>query len=146
MKKLILLFSALSLLTFSSLSSAASLPSQNKMEVTKQFQDKTISTIPLVTINDTLVNNTFTGYFAKDGTVKGQFATKPDNADISDTGKWKVNSDGSICVTWDHWYENKPICVMTYKVANGLILINQKTKNFETMILSAQSKQGDQLS
>ena len=98
MNKLALLAGA-ALLTLSSLSFAASLQSLNKSQVTHEVQGKTITTIPLVTLNDQLITNTFTGFFDKNGELKGQLANKPDNGPQTDSGKWQVKADGTLCAT-----------------------------------------------
>lgn len=134
------------LLLVPSLSSAASLSSLNKDEVTSALSDKTITTISAATLNGKVISNSFTGYFSKDGKAVGSFATKPEgNEPQTDTGTWKVNSDGMFCFKWDHWDAGQEKCVSIYKLGNGLLVIN-KQNGFESMILSEQIKSGNQLS
>lgn len=144
MKKSLLLLAAT--LSVSSLALAGSLQSLNKSQVTNEFQDKTITTISLVTINDKLEQNAFTGYFNKNGQLNGQFANKPENDPQNDQGKWTVKTDGTLCATWDHWNKGNPICVSVYKLKNGYLFVNQGNKKIETVILDENIKSGNQLS
>lgn len=143
MKKSVLL-SALIILLVSSLGFAATLKSLTKEQVTNAFQDKTITTIPLLTLNDKLVNNTITVYFAKDGKINGQFATKPDNDPQTDQGTWMVKANGTLCAKWDHMNNQKPICVFVYKLNNSLVFANADTNKFESMVLNENIKDGNQ--
>lgn len=144
MKKLSLVATAL-LFSLSNLTFAASIHSLNQAEMTKIFQDKTATTISLATSNGKLIENAFSGYFAKDGKVQGQFASKLDNDPQSDTGNWAVKPDGSLCVIWQHWTHSKPICVAGYQLENGVVLVNKETNNLETVILDENIKAGNQL-
>lgn len=116
----------------------------SKDEVTNALADKTITTISAATLSGKVVNNTFTGYFSKDGKAMGSFGTKPENDPQTDTGTWKVNSDGMFCFKWDHWDSGKEKCVAIYKLSNGLLVINSDN-GFESMILSDQIKSGNQM-
>lgn len=146
MKKIVLLVTA-ALLSVCTLSfGASSLQPLDKSQATQTIQDKTITTIPMVTLNGQLINNTFTGYFDKTGTVKGQLANKPDNDPQTDQGTWMVKSDGTLCATWQHWDNSKPICVSIYKLNNGILFVNQQTKKFESYILQENIKSGNQIS
>lgn len=133
------------LLFSSTLGFAATLKSLNKEQVTSVFQDKTITTIPLLTLNDKLVNNTITIYLAKDGKMNGQFATKPENDPQSDQGTWLVKTNGALCATWQHMNNQKPICVAVYKLNNSLVLVNADTNKFESMVLNENIKDGNQM-
>lgn len=144
MKKSVLI-SALSLVFVSGVSFAASMHSLNKEQIMSALQDKTMTTIPLLTLNDQLVNNTITMYFAKDGALNGQFATKPDTDPQSDQGKWEVKADGALCTTWNQINNKKPICVYVYKTSNSLIFINTDTNKFESMALNDNIKTGNQM-
>lgn len=145
MKKIAILSTGL-LMIASSMVCATSMQSLNKTQVTKELQGKTITTIPLVTLNNEFMTNTFTGYFDTTGQIQGQFATKPDNDPQNDQGTWVVKSDGTLCATWQHWDKSKPICVTVYKLSNGLIFINQTNKKLETLILDENIKDGNHIS
>lgn len=144
MKKTIFL-SAIALTVASSLSFATTLNSLNKSQVSDTVSDKTITSIPLITLDSTLVQNTFTGYFGKDGKLAGQLSTQPGSGPQTDTGTWKVNADGTLCATWQHWNNSTPVCVSIFKLDNGLLLVNSKSKKFETLLLSTDIKTGNQL-
>lgn len=143
MKRLII---AASVLLISTVTFANTLQSLNQAQVNEQLKGKTISTIPLVTINGALVNNTFTGFLDSNGNMDGHMANKPENDPISDTGTWTVSQNGTLCVTWQHWNNTKPICVSVYKVNNGLLFINEKSHALETIVLSDSIKNGKQVS
>lgn len=121
-----------------------SMNAMSKDDVNNAFADKTITTISASTLNGKVMNNTFTGYFSKDGKAMGSFGTKPDNDPQTDTGTWKVNSDGMFCYKWDHWDAGKEKCVALYKLKNGILVINSDG-GFESMILSEQMKSGNQM-
>ncbi len=142
MKKLALIFFVLSL--SSSLGYAATLQSMSKAEITQALEDKTIVTIPVVTLHGNLVSNTASIYFGKDGLLVGQFANKPDNDPQNDQGTWQAKANGQVCVNWKVWTNGKETCVYTYKLANGLIFINTNHK-FESMALSNNIQSGNKI-
>ncbi len=144
MKKLTLVVFAL-LLSASSLVFASSIQSLNKSQVMKALQDKTITTISLVTMNGKLIDNSFTGFFNKKGELQGELASKPENEPKKDQGKWMVKSDGTLCATWSTWNQKKPICVAVYKLTNGMVLVNQQNRKLETIVLDENIKEGNQL-
>jgi len=144
MKKLTTISAAL-LLSFSTISFGASINSMNKDQTTQALQDKTIKTASLSTIDDKVVDNSFTGYFGKDGKIKGTFAKKPAKEPQSDEGTWMVKDDGSFCVTWKHWNHVKPLCIATYQVSNGLIFINSDSNEFVSLALLDGIKSGNQM-
>lgn len=143
MKK-IAIFTCISLL--SSISFGQSMSSMTKPQITDMLSDQTITTVPLVTINDKLVDNKASIYFSKDGKLIGKFDTKPDSDPQNDLGKWEVKSAGTLCATWDHWNENKPICVDGYNVKNALVFVNNDTHKLETLVLQENIKSGNQVS
>jgi hypothetical protein len=130
---------------FSSFVHASTLTSLNQTEVKNQLGGKTITTISLITMDGSLTNNTFTGFFNSDGTLEGKLSNQPQNGPTTDKGKWTTKSDGTLCATWEHWNNTKPICVSIYKVKNGLVLVNEKTHMLETVILGDNIKQGNQI-
>jgi hypothetical protein len=144
MKKSVILFSA-ALLTISSVAFSASLQSLSKSQVTQEIQGKTVKTVPIVTVNDQLMDNTFTGYFDKNGQLVGQLAVKPDGVEQTDQGTWTVKNDGALCATWQHWNQGKSICVSVFKLKNGMLLVNQQTRKIETVILDDNIKDGNQI-
>jgi hypothetical protein len=141
MKRLII---ALALL-FSTSVFADAIQSLNQSQVNQALKDKTITTIPLATINGSLVNNTFSGYFNANGKVIGQMAHTPASGPANDTGSWTVTENGSLCVTWDHWNNKQNTCIALYNVNNGLLFINQNTHKLETMVLNENIKNGNGL-
>lgn len=145
MKKSVILSAALVSL-ISAQSFAAPFHALNKEQVNKAFQNKTITTISAITMDGKLVNNTFTGYFNKDQ-VNGQLANQPENsAPQNDQGTWLVKNNGALCVTWQHWNQQKPICINIYELKNAYVFINADTGNFESMVPKNNIQDGNQLS
>lgn len=144
MKKLSLL--AVILLVISSCTYSASLTSMNKAQVVAMFQNKTITTIPLATMNGGLVTDTLTMYLDKKGQIDGQFASKPANDLQVDRGVWKVNAEGILCASWDHWNQGNKICVAVYDLKNAIVFVNTKTGKFESMVLKENIVAGKKMS
>lgn len=127
-----------------SLSYATSLQSLDKNQVMKALENKTITTVPLVTLHGDLIPNTVTVYFGKDQKLVGQFANKPKNDPQNDVGTWQVKDDGQFCVDWKTWTNNRPTCVYTYKLSNSLVFINSSNK-FESMVMTDNIKSGNRI-
>jgi hypothetical protein len=144
MKK-IAIVSAIAVAAISTVSFANAINSLKQNELKQILTDKTISSAPVITMDNHLTPNTFSGYFAKDGTINGKLANQPDNGPQADAGKYKIEANGNLCVTWDHWNNQKPICVSAYKVGNGLMLVNTESHDFENLLLSSDIKAGNQL-
>lgn len=123
---------------------ATTLKSMGKDDINKEFVDKTFTTISAATLNGSVISNTFTGYFSKDGKATGKFATKPADAPQTDTGTWKINGDDLLCVKWGNWDSGKERCVSFYKLNNGLLVINAQS-GFESMILNKDIQSGNQM-
>ena len=130
------------LLLVSPIELATTLNSMSKDDVTKAFSDKTFSTISAATLNGNLIDDKFTGYFSKDGKMKGKFGKKPSNAPQNDTGVWRVNDDGTMCFKWDNWDSNTEKCVNLYQLQNGILVVNDQN-GFESMILNKDMSSGD---
>lgn len=141
MKRLIIALAVL----FSSSVFADAIQSLDQSQVNQTLKGKTIATIPLVTLDGSLVNNTFTGYFNSNGKIRGQMAHTPASGPANDTGSWTVTENGSLCVTWDHWNSKKNTCVAIYNLNNGLLFVNQDTHKLETLILNDNIKNGNAL-
>lgn len=143
MKKSILLTAAFLLATGGT--AFAAMSALTKPQVMHVFENKTITTIPLITLQGELMKDAFAGYFAKDGTVRGQLATKAENYPQTDKGKWQVKSNGTMCITWAHWNQGKQRCVFVYSLKNAKVIVNQNTKKLETVILDKNIQAGNQL-
>lgn len=141
MKKLLL---SVALLSLSSMSFAATLSPMNQSESTSVLSDKTITTISAATLDGKIISDSFTGYFGKDGKMKGHFVNKPANGPQADQGTWKVKSDGKVCVTWEHWQNGKEKCVDFYKLSNAILIVNMD-QGFESLVLNSDIKSGDQM-
>jgi len=132
------------LLALSTLNYASTISSLNKSEAMNTLGDRTMTTISAATLNGKVIPNSFTGYFAKDGTMNGGFVNKPDDAPQTDKGTWKVSNDGKVCVTWEQWFNGKEQCVYLYQLTNGLLIINTD-KGFESLVLKDDLKDGNQM-
>ena len=135
MRKYPLLF-VFFLFAFTSLAQSAQLNSLNNYEIVKTFQNTTITSIPVAEINDKLIANPFTGYLGKSGRVVGYFE-KPlaNDQRQTDWGVWTVTADGTFCITWNQWYDNKQVCWFIYELGNGYLFVNAKRHNFTSVIL-----------
>lgn len=142
LKSLIILSSSLLLVPVSGF--AGTLTTLNNGDVKSTFTDKTITTISAATLDGTLISDSFTGYFSKDGKMMGNFAKKPDGEPQNDTGTWHVNSD-KLCFKWDHWNGNKEKCVSVYKLKNAFLIINDQN-GFESLIMDKDIVSGNRLS
>lgn len=140
-KKLVL---SLALLSLSSISLAATLTSMNSTQTKNAFSDKTITTVSKVTLNGNLIDNSFTGYFNKDGTMIGKFSNPVSDGPQSDKGTWKVQGNGQFCFTWQNWDNAKQRCVTFYKLDNALLVVGPKNV-FETLILNTNIQNGNQM-
>ncbi len=141
-KKLVL---SLTLLSLSSITLAASLTSMSGTQVKKAITDKTITSISDTTLNGKLVENSFIGYFNKNGTVDAKFANPlPDGAPQTDQGTWKIATNGQLCVTWKNWDNAKPRCVTFYKLKNAMIVVGPENI-FETLFLDIKIQDGNQI-
>lgn len=142
MKKLII--SSAVLLAISSACMANSMQSLDQQKVKSLFEDKTITTIALTTLNGQTQNNIFTGYFGKDGKATGSFAPAPTNQPQADQGTWSVKNNGQLCMTWQHWNDAKEFCMAVYKTNNSVIFMNQSNK-LESVVLIDDIKSGNQV-
>lgn len=132
MKKYTILSAALlSLTTLPSFSN--SLHALNKAETLKLLSGNTITT-PVSKIQGEVVNNTFTGYFSKDGKMQAKFSNPLQNEPQADEGTWVIGRSGTFCVTWQHWGANKPHCMSFYKLVNGYVLVDNDSNSFESFI------------
>lgn len=143
MKKSIALFAVI--MGISSITYGATLQSLDKEKVTKLFEDRTMTTISMVTLNNKLANNTLTAYIGKDGRIIGQLANKPHDIPQGDKGTWMVKEDGALCVTWEHWQGGKQTCVDVFETRNMLVFLNTITGKFESAALVDFFKDGDQM-
>lgn len=137
------LLSIILLLAITKICSATSLQSLNKAQAIHTIQNKTITTIPLITLDGRMLEHSISAYFNKDGKVQGRI-NKSDNNN-TDEGKWSIQSDGTLCTIWDSWNQHNPICVSIYKVTNGLLFINKENNKLETIALNENIKKSNQL-
>lgn len=142
MKKTLVLSTIL--ISCCSFSYAASLSSMNKDQVVQALQDQTLTTIPLATLEDQLITNSATIYFDKQNQISGKFAHKPTNDPQSDKGTWEVKDDGSLCITWQHWFKSQPFCDYVYD-ANNSLLFMKGDNTFASLVLKKNIKAGNHL-
>lgn len=145
MKKLAILLTAVTLLSFSSLSFAASLQSLSKEQIIQALQDKTITIVPLVTHNGQLINNPIIASFNKQNQINAKFSTPVDDEPQTEQGTWKVDENGMLCVTWQHWFAQKPICVFTYSFNNSLIFVNREGNKIEMLTFKINDELNNQV-
>lgn len=142
MKKALVLSAVL--VSFSSLSFAASLNSLSKDQVVGALENQTITTIPLATLESELIADPATIYFDKNNQISGKFAHKPGNDPQTDQGTWTVKDDGSLCITWKHWFKSVPFCDYVYEANNSLLFI-KGDNTFASLVLKKNIKSGNHL-
>lgn len=142
MRKLVMVIAVF--LSASQFSYAASLSSMNKSQASSTFTDKTITTLSAATLNGKVIQDSFSGYFGKDGKMNGKFSSKPADTPQADEGTWLTKSNGQVCFTWTHWNEGKERCVTLYKLNNAVLIIGPDNV-FETLIMNDNIKSGNQL-
>lgn len=145
MKKIKLFLFALTLFSFSFPVMAAFLQSLSNNQVIQAFQDKTITIVPLVTHNGRLIDNFIFAYFSKQNQITGKFATPVDSEPQTDQGTWSVDGKGMLCVTWQHWFSQKPICVNVYSFENSLIFVNPKGNKIQMMAFRINDEPGNKV-
>ena len=141
MKK-ILFFTSVVLCSLSSISMAGSIHPLSGMEAKKLIEDKTVKTISAATLNGQIVDNSFAGFFGKDGKVSARFANPPASAPQADTGTWKMGSHNNICFTWQHWNNSQEQCVTLYKLSNAILVLGSG-KKFNSLVLNENIKPGN---
>lgn len=122
MKKTIILFCALALV--SSLSFAASLTSMSKEEVKQVLVDHTATSIPIDNLDGKDIVNTFSMYVAENGKVFGKMSKKPKNDPQTDEGIYTIKDDGTVYVTWKNWDGAKQLCFNIYSTQNAYMTID----------------------
>ena len=135
------LFGGLGALAISSVAMAATLNSISKDQVQHAFVDNTYTSVPISQLNDTAIDNTFTGYMNNAGKTWGVFLHKPKQGPQMDEGTYTIKDDGSVCLTWKHWYDGKEFCVYVYDTENAYILVGTNNK-FHTVFLKSAFKSG----
>lgn len=146
MKKILMLGVISILGCFSTLSFATPLQPLNSEQLKTAVAGNTMTTIPLITLNHKLMNNTMTVYFARKGKLHGQMSNKLEESPQTDNGIWMVKPNNILCVTWQHWNQKTPICVNVYSLNNSIIFVNIENNNFESLVLKENIKSGDHLS
>src|SRR5262245_16147777 len=138
------IFKVASLLLLPSVCFAGTITSMNQDEVTNILNEKTITTITAATLNGNIIADKFTGYFSKDGKMSSSFSPKTSNAPQTDTGTWRVSSDGMMCFKWQNWDSGKERCVSLYKLNNSILVTNSQN-GFESLILNKDIVSGNRL-
>lgn len=125
---------------------SAGLESLNKQQLQAAIVNKTVVSIPsnVFSSHGQEVTQAFSFYLDDKGNMKGQFAAKPKNDPQSDVGTYKIDADGSVHTTWQHWYGGKTLCWHFYDAANAYIAL-ECNKIFHTAYLKNEIKEGDQL-
>lgn len=133
----------LSLLFACSASFGSAANSMTQTEVAKALSDTTITTIPLATLKGELVKDKVSVFFGDNKTLQGKFAQKPHDAPQEDKGNWSIESDGKLCVEWQHWGQKKS-CMYLYDTKNAILFINTNGA-FESLVLKDSMQSGNQV-
>lgn len=112
---------------------AESLQSLNNQDLNTLVKDKTLTIFSLMRLADQNPNNALAVYFDRQGKAIGQFTKKPDKFPQNDQGIWTAKENGTLCITWQHWGQSKPLCLYAYKQHNGILFVNSETNNFESL-------------
>lgn len=110
-------------------------------QLTQLIQDKTLTTIPLSTIDNHLVADRISIYFGKDGEAQGHLAKKDSKLPQNDTGKWEVKEDGALCISWKSWFKSKAFCDYAYDAKNSIIFLNGEGA-FVSLVLKSRISSG----
>jgi hypothetical protein len=78
------------------------------------------------------------GYFAADGTVRGDF--KGESFD----GTWRVTEDGNLCYSVDEWWPEEHCEWVYYSEGDAITILNTKTNERDNLSKSASYMEGDQ--
>ena len=141
MKKRIIATFALIIL-MAGISYGASLHSLNKEAVTHIFVGKTFVSVDTDNLNGKTINNTFSMYLAKNGTILGTMSHKPRNEPLNDQGHYVINANGSMTITWNHWDGHKHLCADYYNTKNAFLAIGCDGI-FHTAFMKHLIRQGD---
>lgn len=140
------MISAAALLVASSFGYAETLQTLPKDKVMEVLKGNTVTTLPIITMNNEQISNTWVGYFGEDGKVSAKITTPSTSFPPEDNGTWTVDDNGALCISWQKWMAeaNTKACAYLYEVKNGYILVNQQDGNFES-VLKKDSVKGNQV-
>lgn len=127
-----------------SIANASTLHSMNKETVKKLFINKTFVSIGTDNLNGKTIVNNFMMYMDSTGQVLGKMSSKPKNNPQTDTGKYHINKNGSVNITWKHWDGAKKLCGEFYNTKNAIIAISCDGI-FHTVFMKANIKNGNHL-
>lgn len=128
-------------LAISSMATAATLNSISKDQIRQAFVNNTFTSVAVNHLNEASIDNTFTGYMNNAGKIWGMFSRKPKAAPQVDAGTYTIKDDGSLCLTWKHWWNGKEFCVYAYDTENAYIMVGTNNK-FHTVFLKSAIKSG----
>ena len=127
------------LIAVSSLGFAATLNSLDKDQVKQAFVNKTYTSIGITHLNDQSIHDIFVGSMDDMGKIHGKFSHAPPQGPQSDEGVYTIKDDGQICITWQHWQQNKEFCVYVYGTNNAYVLVDVNN-TFHTVFLKTDVK------
>lgn len=122
----------------------ATLKSLDKEQFNKAFLNKTAVSVPIDVFNGKVMPKSFSYYLDDKGNVKGKFGVKPQNEPQTDEGVYTVEKDGTVYVTWKHWYGGKKICFRVFDSENAYLSL-ECNNVFHTAYLKNDIKEGNQL-
>lgn len=144
MKKIFSGFIISSLLAMSNSSFADTLKPLTKTQVKNAFINKTITSVPIDILNGQAIANNFIAFLDDKGNIYGKLAQKPEHAMQTDKGAYTINNDGSVCITWQHWDDEKKFCFNVYDTKNAYLSIDQNNV-FHTAFLKDLIQPGNQI-
>jgi hypothetical protein len=124
---------------------SVTLESLNREQMVKTFVNKTAVSIGTDIFNGEVVPKTFSFYLDYKGNVKGKFGVKPKHEPQTDVGVYTIEKDGTIYVTWKHWYGSKKICFRLFNSENAYLSL-ECNNVFHTAYLKSAITPGDHIS
>ncbi len=124
---------------------AATLNSMPQDLISQAFVGKTMITITSILgdNNQSLVNK-LTFYIDTQGKIFGKLDTPVTNSPQNDQGSYAIKTDGSLCMTWQHWNNGQEWCANIFETANSYLFVDTNN-NFHTAVMKNNISSGNQV-
>ncbi|MFZ4076663.1 MAG: hypothetical protein ACOYKA_01635 [Legionellaceae bacterium] len=103
---------------------AVTLNSLNKEQFIEAFVNKTSVSIATDNLNGRTIENTFSMFLDDKGHVLGKMSHKPAHEPQIDTGRYTLDEDGTVYMTWQHWDGGKKLCFHAFDTANAYVNVD----------------------
>ena len=119
-----IIFVSIFTLLMNSLSFAATLQSLSKQQFERAFVNKTATSVGTIQSNGTPLHIPFSMFLDNHGRIWATLAAQPaNNMPQTDEGVYTVGKDGSLYITWNHWFHSKRLCAHLFNTKNGYIVV-----------------------